>query len=237
MKVGPFHNVQPYLYWSASAATDPKQGFVSFSFVSGFQGANVTKNYLYVLPMIKGKVPRSSAGTVYDSAADVTWLADGNLAAKETFGVADINADGSMTHATAVRWVNAMNAAEGGRGYLGHNHWKLPDTVATDQTCSIGTRSGFGCTGSPLGELYYGQLGLRPGDSVIPPLDSKVGPFHGIQPYLYWACSGESATAPCDKTGPAANFEWNFSFGNGFQGTNLESNELFVMVYYPDAPK
>jgi hypothetical protein len=33
--------------------------------------------------------------------------------------------------------------------------------------------------------------------------------------------------------GPADGFAWNFSFGNGFQGTNLVGNNLFVMVYYP----
>jgi hypothetical protein len=229
---GGFHNVQPYLYWSASAALDPKQGFVSFSFASGFQGANVAKNYLYVLPMIPGKLP-GTPGTVYDPADDVTWLADGNLAAKETFGVTGINADGSMTHATAVLWVGAMDQADNGRGYLGRNHWQLPETVTSDQTCSVGRRSGFGCKGSPFGALFYGLMGLRPGDSFAPPLDAKVGPFHGVQPYLYWACEAESARAPC-AGGPAPNFEWNFSFGNGFQGTNLDSNALFVMVYYPD---
>jgi len=33
--------------------------------------------------------------------------------------------------------------------------------------------------------------------------------------------------------GPAAGFEWNFSFGNGFQGTNLVGNNLYVMVLLP----
>jgi hypothetical protein len=64
---------------------------------------------------------------------------------------------------------------------------------------------------------------------------AKVGPFSNLQPYLYWACSGDSASSPCQSNGPAAGFEWNFSFGNGFQGTNLVGNNLFVLVYYPDA--
>lgn len=236
-KAGLFRNVQPYLYWSASPATDAAQGFVSFSFASGFQGANVAPNYLYVLPMIEGKIPGAPAGTVYDPRANVTWLADANLAAENTFGVADINPDGSMDHRTAVRWINALDRADGGRGYLGRTHWKLPDTNTSDSSCSIGTRTGFGCTGSPLGALFYGLLGLHAGDSAVPPLDVKTGPFHGLQPYLYWACQAAAATAPCEQNGPAPNFEWNFSFGNGFQGTNLDKNELYVMVYYPDAAK
>jgi hypothetical protein len=246
-KVGPFNNFQPYLYWSGSPAADPKQGFVSFSFNTGFQGANVTRNYLYVLPMIKGKLPGSPPApgkglqanpggqTVYDPVAQVTWLADANLAAKQTFGVGDINSDGSMEHSAAVQWVAAMNRANQGGGYLGQTDWQLPETESPDPSCNIGARgtTGFDCTGSPMGELFYKQLGLRRGESVVAVPDAKVGPFHNIQPYLCWACEAETAASACQTNGPADRFEWNFSFGNGFQGTNLLANDLYVIVYYP----
>jgi hypothetical protein len=249
-KLGPFTDFQPYLYWSGSAAVDPKQGFVSFSFNSGFQGANVTLNYLYALPMIKGKLPGASpaAGqalqvnpggqTVYDPVAQVTWLADANLAAKQTFGVPGINPDGSMDHATAVLWIAAMNKADRGRGYLGQTNWQLPETVPPDPSCSIAAKvtTGYDCTGSPMGELFYKQLGLRRGESAATVPDVTVGPFHNIQPYLYWACEAETAASPCQSNGPAENFEWNFSFGNGFEGTNLLANNLYVMVYYAGSP-
>jgi hypothetical protein len=244
-RVGPFNDFQPYLYWSGSPAADPKQGFVSFSFNSGFQGANVWRNYLYVLPLIKGKLPGApSAGgeglevnpdgqTVYDPIAQVTWLADANLAAKQTFGVADINQDGSMEHSAAVQWIAAMNKADQGHGYLGQTNWQLPETGAPDPSCSMKGTTGFNCTGSQMGELFYKQLGLRPGESVVAAPDVRVGPFHNIQPYLYWACEAETATSPCQTNGPANGFEWNFSFGNGFEGTNLLGNDLYVIVYYP----
>jgi hypothetical protein len=245
--VGPFNDFQPYLYWSGSPAADPKQGFVSFSFNTGFQGANVTLNCLYVLPMIKGKLPGTPAATgaglevnpggqtVYDPVARVTWLADANLAAKQTFGVADINADGSMDHAAAVQWVAAMNKADQGRGYLGQTDWQLPETVAPDPSCSIAAKgtTGFDCTASAMGELFYKQLALHRGQSVVAAPDAKVGPFHNIQPYLYWACEAETAVSACQANGPAEGFEWNFSFGNGFEGTNLLANNLYVIVYYP----
>jgi hypothetical protein len=246
--VGPFLNFQPYLYWSKSPALDPKQGFVSFSFNSGFQGANVFRNYLYVLPMFKGKLPGTpstadehlqadaSGATVYDPIAQITWLANANLAARQTFGIAGIDRDGSMDHNTALLWVKAMNESDGGHGYLGRTDWDLPDTGPPDPTCSMKGITGFGCTGSAMGALFYRQLGLHPGDSVIPPSEAKVGPFYNVQPYLYWACAGDTAASPCQPSGPADGFEWNFSFGNGFQGTNLVGNHLFVMVYYPDAP-
>ncbi len=87
-----------------------------------------------------------------------------------------------------------------------------------------------------MGELFYKQLGLRRGESVVAAPDVKVGPFHDIQPYLYWACEAETAASPCQTDGPADGFEWNFSFGNGFQGTNLLANDLYVIVYYPGSP-
>jgi hypothetical protein len=246
-QVGPFQNFQPYLYWSKSPAADPKQGFVSFSFSSGFQGANVWRNYLYVLPMIAGKLPGTPAApnnrlqanpggtTVYDPIARVTWLADANLASRQTFGLAEINPDGAMDHETAVRWVQALNQADGGRGYLGQTSWDLSETGPPDPSCSLKGTTGFGCTGSAMGSLFYQQLGFHPGDSVIAPSVAYAGPFYHLQPYLYWACAGQSASSPCRANGPADGFEWNFSFGNGFQGTNLDQNDLYVMVYYPDA--
>jgi hypothetical protein len=235
-RVGPFQNFQPYLYWSKSAAADPKQGFVSFSFSTGFQGANVFRNYLYVLPMIRGKPAGAPASaTVYDPVAQVTWLADANLAARQTFAIAGINRDGAMDHDTAIRWVEAMNHADGGRGYLGQTAWDLPETGPSDPTCSMRGTTGYGCTGSAMGSLFYRQLGLHPGDSVIGPSEAHVGPFYNVQPYLYWACAGASASSPCRPDGPAQGFEWNFSLGNGFQGTNLVGNALYVMVYYPES--
>jgi hypothetical protein len=86
-----------------------------------------------------------------------------------------------------------------------------------------------------MGSLFYRQLGLHPGDSVIGPSEAHVGPFYNVQPYLYWACAGASASSPCRPDGPAQGFEWNFSLGNGFQGTNLGGNALYVMVYYPES--
>ncbi len=242
---GPFKDFQPYLYWSGSSASDPKQGFVSFSFNSGFQGANVWRNYLYVLPVIKSKLPGTPPAvgeglqvnpggqTVYDPIAKVTWLTDANLAAKQTFGVAGVNPDGAMQHPTAVEWVAAMNKADQGRGYLGQTGWQLPVTGPPDPSCSMKGTTGFECTGSAMGELFYKQLGLRRGEPVAAVPDVKVGAFHDIQPYLYWACEAESARSACQTNGPADGFEWNFSFGNGFQGTNLLANHLYVIVYYP----
>jgi len=37
---------------------------------------------------------------------------------------------------------------------------------------------------------------------------------------------------PCTGA-PQPGFQWSFSFGNGYQGTDLTQNELYVTAYYP----
>ena len=72
----------------------------------------------------------------YDTDLDITWLADANLAASNTFGLAyntdlgnhpsdstgpsyseTIRTDGKMTWGAALHWIDAMNAAN----YLGYS--------------------------------------------------------------------------------------------------------------------
>jgi len=82
---GLFSNFQPYLYWSQSSG---QGGNATLSFNSGFQGANTADNFLYTLTMIPGKSPANLSGqTVYDPVTNVTWLANANLAATNTFGL------------------------------------------------------------------------------------------------------------------------------------------------------
>jgi len=255
--VGPFTNFQPYLYWSDTTAGS--KGWQSFSFANGFQGANTDNHVMYVLPMFQGPPPgtnfvacgqSSSCGLqptpdgslVYDPVTNVTWLADADLAATMSIPCegCTINPDGSMTHSSAEAFKDAMNSYNGGTGWLGVNAWLLPPTVDGDSSCSLGknTRStfGFDCTGSPMGELYYNQLsgGLSPGTPVIATSDASVGPFANLQPYLYWSCQQSSEDPVACGGAPAEDFQWSFSFGNGFQGTDVVQNNLYVMVYYPD---
>ena len=125
--VGQFNNLQPGLYWSDTLSShNPlvKDGYESFSFESGFEGAQVADNFHFVLPMIPGRLPPGTpesviAQTVYDPAANVTWLANADLGAKISFGLPNceqliasqpnlnlkdpvvcINSDGSMNHET-----------------------------------------------------------------------------------------------------------------------------------------
>jgi len=251
---GPFTNFQPYLYWTGTAAADAKIGYHTFSFNTGWHGANVNGHFMYVLPVIKGRLPGSPAPngnalqpsadgqTVYDPIADVTWLADANLASTQQFGAQCTNhdgtlcitADGSMTQTTAETWINDMNAA----GWLGQRNWQLPPQPATDSTCTP-PNSNFDCTGDPMGSLYYKQLKLAQGTPAVATPNVRTGPFSNLQPYLYWSCSAApGSNVLCDPAAvPAPNFGWSFSFGNGFEGTDLQVNDLYVMIYYPDPPQ
>jgi len=250
--VGPFSNFQPYLYWSDTSNVDSAKGYLTFSFNTGWEGSNVDKHYIYALPMIKGRLPGAPPATggglqvsadgltVYDPVADVTWLANADLAKTETFAAQCVNGDGSpcidpdgsMTHTTAENWIRGMNAAR----YLGQGNWQLPPIPAADTGCSL-QNFGFECAGSSMGALFYNQLRLTRGTSVVPTPNIKVGPFNSLQPYLYWSCSAAAGSRVlCQSGAPAPGFGWSFSFGNGFEGTDVVGNELYAMVYFPDSP-
>jgi len=248
--VGPFSNFQPYLYWSQSGAPPPA-GNYSFSFATGWQGANTLPNFLYALPMIPGKLPGTPPATgnglqvnpggqtVYDPVTNVTWLANANLAATNTFGLPTckdpttpaicVALDGAMTFASASQFIGNMNAFNGA-GYLGQTDWQLP---TIESSCP-----GYNCVGDQnrMGNLFYDQLGFSQGMTVVTAPNIAVGPFNNIQPYLYWACEAATIQGACQTNGPAPNFEWSFSFGSGFQGTDLLANDLYVTAYFGGPP-
>jgi hypothetical protein len=252
--VGPFKNLQPNLYWTLESSPTNKNGYGTFSFNTGAHMSNVDRNYFFVLPMIKGKLPGTpqvvgkglqvnpDGETVYDPVADVTWAADANLAAtnrfgvpaKDTNGVANFSPTGGITHTAALAWIQGMNS---GSGYANQKHWNLPPMAHAPVWNQCGSANPVsGCAGNPLGELFYNQLHGQKGQNVTSVPDVKVGAFHKFQPYLYWSCNGDAGQTVCSTTKPlpAANFGWSFDFGDGFQGTDMQVNDLYVMVYYPD---
>src|SRR5262249_42718909 len=150
-----------------------------------------------------------------------------------THGKPCIDADGSMKYNIAVRWLDHMNHyhnADGTAGWLGQTDWEF---AAADPTgrCDLPT---LHCSSGPMGELFFNQLDGSQGSPLVPAPNINVGPFRNLQPYLYWACT---APDPCQGPPPPnGNQEWSFSFGNGFQGTDIVANNLYVTVYYPEAP-
>lgn len=181
---------------------------------------------------------------VYDDVLDITWLADANLAASNTFGVSGINVSGTMTWSTAQNWIAAMNSAN----YLGYNDWRLPTMVDTGTSgCNISTSGGTDCgwnvqttsmDGPPatavyseMASLYYDTLGNlgyydTSGNSNQPGWGlQNSGPFQNLQSgLLYW--SGlEFAPRPSDA--------WGFNFNGGLQGYAFKDINYFALAVRP----
>jgi hypothetical protein len=176
-----------------------------------------------------GRAPLTPGGTdyqaVYDTDLNITWLADANYAATNTFGVDGIGIyragfgpgrPGSMDTQTAFDWLAAMNEAN----YLGANDWRLPMTVQPDATCSdqyfpIGLPQeslGRNCSGSELGHLYYTELGGVPNSGSVP----SAGLFRNIQLSAFWSGT------------PYPQAQWFiFSFNTGRQFFGTGDNPLF----------
>ena len=160
----------------------------------------------------------------------VTWLADADLAAFDTFGLSGISCDGSMEYATAQKWVGAMDEAD----YLGHRDWTLPITPTpnSDSGCSGhngagGGNFGIGCTKSPLASLYTNVLGLQAPDTAVAIPDATTGPFHNFQPYMYWT----NVTHPNQRGGTACCFSFSFDTGRASSNTDLFS--MYVLPVIP----
>jgi hypothetical protein len=258
-EIGPFRNFQPNHYWSSSPGGGLACNIDNFDFANGAQGGGCGQDFLDVIPMIEGKIPGEKPNygrglqvsfdrkTVYDPSAGVagvgvTWLADANLAASNTFGLARcdtpttpkpcIARDGSMDYDSAVQFIANMNAYDNGAGYLGQTNWQLPPVNAS---CPL-----YNCfdPGNPMGFLYYVQFRLSAGTPVVPTPDIAVGPFRHLQTSPYWSCQADRIQDPCEPETDGANgpggapAEWGFSFGDGFLGTSRLPDDHFVTAYF-----
>ncbi|MEQ1802479.1 MAG: DUF1566 domain-containing protein [Gammaproteobacteria bacterium] len=168
----------------------------------------------------------------YDDVLGITWLADPNYAATETFGVAGIGlgSPGRMVWTTANTWIAAMNSD----GYLGVREWRLPSVVDTGSLgCDFGyagTDCGFNVdsVSSELGHLYYTTLGniasfntsgvQQPclgGPAPYPSYClSNAGPFSSLlslQPGQWWSGT---------EYAPDSSTAWRFYLYDGSQGND-----------------
>jgi hypothetical protein len=104
---------------------------------------------------------------VNDTDLNISWLANANLAATENFGVGGINVNGRMTWITAQSWIIAMNAFNGGAGYLGYTNWRLPTLTGTGNPGCTYANSGTDCgynvntATSEMAHLFFVELGNK----------------------------------------------------------------------------
>ncbi len=242
---GPFHDFQPYLYWTGTPAKPTGKpapgslnsgGFDTVSFNTGFpHTANQTDHYMYVLPVLAGNQFGGTALTglqaveggqaVWQPGAGpghvgLTWLADADLARTQHFSLHDkFGKDGSVEGdteivkgktfgGTAGSWVQALSTDK----WLAKQGWSLP-------------------TPDELTALYK-ALSLSAQEPVVPVPNATLKGFRDIQPYLYWSCAGKHITGSCHGAPNKHNQQWSFSFGNGYLGTDVTRNQLYVIVYY-----
>jgi hypothetical protein len=168
----------------------------------------------------------TTANAYYDTTLNITWLANADLAATNTFGVSGSFIDDLIGWQTAQNWIAAMNAAD----YLGYSDWRLPTTGPVNGagfsyygSNSGGSDIGFnisapgtvyaGSKGSEMANLFYNTLGnqgyVTTSGAINPNYGLKnAGPFQNLQSGTYW-----SGTVYAPSTSEA----WIFSMRYGAQ--------------------
>ena len=159
-------------------------------------GLFTTSAQAALVPALGGKV-------INDTDLNITWLADADLAATNSFGLARnvdlggfpggsyIDNFGNMTWGGAMKWIAAMNTAN----YLGYSDWRLPTTLQPDASCSSqlgGVSYGNYCTGSEMGHLYYTELGGVKAQPITTTHNANYGLFQNLHLGTYWS----GTTAP-----------------------------------------
>jgi hypothetical protein len=131
-----------------------------------------------------------------------------------------IDADGTMLFDTiegSPGWLTNMNS----NNYAGSEKWKLPTLAEIED--------------------LYKDLNLVVGDTRLETY-TTLGLFYNLQPGFYWSCERDqtgNSQSPCDPSlypsiSPNGTvFEYSFNFDNGFEGTDFNTKEFYVMVYYP----
>jgi hypothetical protein len=145
-----------------------------------------------------------TGGMVYDDVNNITWAADANLA--QTSGY---DADGKMTWAAAVAWADQLTLG-------GYTDWSLP---------SIPVEAfGYNVTSSPMGDLFYNQLGVSAESSIATSTNPNYNLFTNVQSDVYWS-GGEYWFDP--------NYAWVFNTSNGYQYASKKNDQFYAWAVRP----
>ena len=177
-------------------------------------------------------------GLIYDIELNITWLQDWNYARTSGYTGTGVNANGSMTWNAGKLWAENLV-------YGGFSVWRLPTMVDTGTPgCNHSNAGGTDCgynvqtkvgntVYSERAHLYYETLGNKayctPGDAVCNTAQpgwglTNTGPFTNMQSGGYW--SGL-------EYAPVAGRAWGFNTGFGAQGSDVQSNALYVVAVRP----
>ena len=132
----------------------------------------------------------ADAEFAYDTVLDATWYLTANN--------------------TGLNWNDAKSWAAG-LTVGTFSGWSLP---AADGTCT-----GYNCTASQMGELYYTALGNPAGGPL-----SNTGPFKNLQSISFWSGT---------EYAPNPSLAWYFYIGGGNQGADGKDIGLSALAVRP----
>lgn len=158
----------------------------------------------------------ATAEAWYDTALDITWLANANYA------------DTAMNWITATAWVAGLNPYDSGI-----TGWRLPAMIDTGTYGCNYAYSGTDCgwnvdtSTSEMAHMFYVTLGNKaywdthgggpqPGWGL-----TNTGPFSNVQSSRYWSAT-EYATV----------FAWHFNFDLGNQDFEFKSDSLYAWAVH-----
>lgn len=137
----------------------------------------------------------------YDDEADLTWLADANNSLG-TYGA-------PLDWVTANEWVTSLTVN-------GVGGWRLPRALNGDGT---GPCSGYDCTGSELGNMFYNVLGGTAFSDIASTHNANYDLFSNVIPWAYWTGT--------ERTGVTTS-AWTFRFDTGEQRSFNKSIEAYA---------
>lgn len=150
-------------------------------------------------------VSRLGGLAYYDDVAGITWLADANAGAGSIFDDGANITDGKMSWTNANTWAESLTVG-------GVSGWRLPTTLQPDASCDSqagNVSTGFNCTGSEMGNLFYNVLGGNASSSITLTHNTNYDLFNNVQSgSLYWSSTEYEVI-------PAA--AWWFNMANGTQ--------------------
>lgn len=179
-------------------------------------------------------------GMIYDTTANITWLADMNYAftsgyaangVEPRFAVGEnvIAKDGRMGWTAARDWADSLV-------YGGYGDWRLPALNPLDTTCSYSYDPGdhfrlqfygYNCTRGELSHLFALDLGTKANESVLnqggdtAEQIANLALFTNVQADFYWSGT---------EYGPDPYEAWRFDAYSGFQRSITKDVALYAVA-------
>lgn len=159
-------------------------------------------------------------GLIYDTLLDITWLQNTLYGAGSSYESSG-SPFGTMTWANAVAWADTLVYHDSVRN-VDYSDWRLPSTLQLDPSCSVQAdasaflgpySSGYNCTGSELGHLFYVTGGLTAGESILSSA-TLTSVFTNLRSDAYW--TGLPTIHP--------DVAWSFNTVQGWQGMENKGN-------------